>query len=101
MWEPLCNVSATIANTGKVTGYEAVQLYVALGNGEPPKVLRGFDRLCIQPGESETFSAQLLRRDLSTWDTHSQNWVMSDEVTIYVGASSRNLPLQQTVKPGS
>ena len=82
-------------------GHEAVQLYVSLGNGEPPKVLRGFDRLCIQPGESATFNAQLLRRDLSTWDTASQNWVMSDEVTIFVGASSRILPLQQSLKLGS
>lgn len=98
MWEPLYNVSATVKNTGGVMGHEAVQLYVALGNGEPPKILRGFDRLCIESGKSERFNAQLLRRDLSTWDTASQNWVMGNEATIFVGASSRNLPLQQAVK---
>lgn len=97
LWESVTKVSATIKNTGEVAGHEVPQLYVALGNDEPPKVLRGFDRIYIEPGESQTFEAQLMRRDLSTWDTESQNWVMVDEATIYVGCSSRKLPLSQKV----
>lgn len=100
LWEPLINVSATITNTGKVAGHEAAQLYVALGNGEPPKVLRGFDRVYVEACSRETFQAQLLRRDLSTWDSGRQDWVTVDEVTIYVGASSRDLPLKEVVKLG-
>ena len=95
------NVSASITNTGKVAGHEVPQLYVSLGNGEPPKVLRGFDRLYIAPGESVKFEAQLLRRDLSTWDSDMQDWVMGSEATFYVGCSSRKLPLSQVVKLGS
>lgn len=98
LWEPVMNVSATITNTGDVPGYEAAQLYVALGNGEPPKVLRGFDRLWVDAGGSVTFEAQLLRRDLSTWDTDLQDWVMCQEATMFVGSSSRKLPLSQIVK---
>lgn len=90
-------MSASITNTGKIGGYEAAQLYVALGNGEPPKVLRGFNRIHVEPGESKHFEAQLMRRDLSTWDTDSQNWVICSEVEIFVGASSRNLPLRRVV----
>lgn len=57
-------------------------------------MLRGFDDLILDPGESETFTVQLTRRDLSNWDTVSQNWVISDyPKRVYVGASSRNLPL--------
>ena len=97
MWEPVLTVSATITNTGEVAGHEVAQLFVALGNGEPPKVLRGFDKIYIEPGEAGTFEAQLLRRDLSTWNTQGQNWVMSSEVTVYVGSSSRKLPLEQEV----
>ena len=61
-------------------------------------MLRGFDRIYIEPGESKVFEAQMLRRDLSTWNTESQNWIMGDEATVFVGASSRNLPLEQKVK---
>lgn len=93
LYEVVATVSATIMNTGSLGGDEVVQLYVGLGDGEPPKVLRGFDRLTIAAGASATFKADLLRRDVSVWDTASQNWIQVDNPTIYVGASSRNLPL--------
>ena len=99
LWDTLYTVTATIANTGGVEGDEVAQLYVSLGVGEPAVVLRGFDRLTIAPGASATFEAGLTRRDLSTWDTASQNWVpASGPVTVYVGSSSRNLPLSSTLQ---
>ena len=69
--------------------------YLSLGGPTDPKVvLRGFDDLILDPGESETFTYTLTRRDLSNWDTASQNWVITNyPKTVYVGASSRNLPL--------
>jgi beta-glucosidase len=98
LWEAIYTVTATIKNTGKVMGDEVVQLYVSLGSGEPERVLRGFDRLSIQPQESVDFEAKLTRRDLSTWDTVSQNWVESKNVTVWVGSSSRNLPLSSKLQ---
>ena len=97
LWDVLYTVTATIANNGSVAGDEVPQLYVNLGPNEPPKVLRGFDRLTIAPGASATFTATLQRRDLSTWDVPSQNWVLTPNATIYVGSSSRNLPLTATL----
>lgn len=97
LWDVLFTVTATITNTGDVTGDEVPQLYVFLGGDEPPVVLRGFDRLTIAPGASATFSAELTRRDLSTWDTASQNWIMVDCPVAYVGSSSRNLPLSANI----
>ena len=93
LYETVATVSCTITNTGSVAGDEVAQLYVALGDGEPPKVLRGFERLHIPAGSSATFTADLTRRDVSVWDVVSQNWVEVDNPTIYVGASSRNTPL--------
>lgn len=101
LYEVIATVSCTITNTGSITGDEVAQLYVALGEGEPPKVLRGFDRLTIPAGGTATFSTDLLRKDLSTWDVASQNWIQVDNPIIYVGASSRNLPLQGTLSGGS
>ena len=70
-------------------------MYISLGGPYDPKiVLRGFERLSIQPNSSTTFSADVMRRDISNWDTVSQNWVISNYTkTVYVGSSSRNLPL--------
>lgn len=90
-------VSFTVTNAGAVAGCEVGQVYVALGNGEPPKVLRGFDKNYIEPGESAVFTTELLRRDLSIWDTDAQNWRMVDEATLFVGSSSRKLPLSQVL----
>ncbi|KAL9100005.1 MAG: hypothetical protein Q9163_004571 [Psora crenata] len=95
LYDVLFQVNATVTNTGKVAGEEVAQLYISLGGPyDPPKVLRGFERLSIQPGESTTFHADITRRDISNWDTVSQNWVISNYTkTVYVGSSSRTLPL--------
>lgn len=95
LWDVLYTVTATITNTGSVDGEEVPQLYVSLGGSNNPlKVLRGFERLSINAGQSATFTADLLRRDVSNWDTVSQNWVVNGETKmVYVGPSSRILPL--------
>jgi beta-glucosidase len=99
LWDVLYTVTATIKNNGTVNGEEVPQLYVSLGGPNDPKVmLRGFDRLSIDAGGSATFSADILRRDISNWDTVAQNWVISSyPKTVYVGSSSRNLPLSQSL----
>ena len=96
LFEPLYEVSARVTNTGSLPGDEVAQLYVSLGGpDEPPKVLRGFDRLpSIAPGQTVVFSATLTRRDLSNWDVAAQDWTVTDHAkTVYVGSSSRKLPL--------
>ena len=95
LWDVLYTVTATITNTGSIAGEEVPQLYVSLGGPhDPVKVLRGFERLSIQPGQSVTFTADIMRRDISNWDSASQNWVISNyNKTAYVGSSSKKLPL--------
>ena len=97
LYDVLYTVTTTITNTGSVAGSEVPQLYVALGGNEPPVVLRGFNKFSIAAGASATFTAQLTRKDLSTWDTVSQNWVQVSSPTVYVGSSSRHLPLSKTL----
>lgn len=93
LWDVIYTVTVNITNTGDVVGDEVPQLYVSLGGpDDPPVVLRGFDRLTIAPGETTVFEAELTRRDLSNWDTTTQNWVISGyPKNVYVGPSSRNL----------
>jgi Fibronectin type III-like domain len=76
------------------------QLHVSLSADSPPRVLRGFDRLYLEAGKSKTFTAQLLRRDVSVWDTDLQNWVLAGDGTgikVWVGRSSRDLPLEEQI----
>jgi len=61
-------------------------------------VLRNFDRIHIASGQSATFRAQITRRDISNWDPAAQNWYISTyPKTVYVGNSSRNLPLSVAI----
>ena len=96
LWDVLFTVTASITNNGTLPGDEVPQLYLSLGGPEDPAVvLRGFDRLSIQPNQTVTFSTDVLRRDVSNWETETQNWVISEyPKKIYVGASSRKLYLE-------
>lgn len=84
-------VHAQVANT--------LLQYVSLGGpSDPVRVLRGFEDVEILPGRAATVTFQLTRRDLSNWDPASQNWVVSSfPKTVYVGSSSRTLPLSQAL----
>ncbi|KAI2615523.1 glycoside hydrolase family 3 protein [Hypoxylon sp. NC1633] len=95
LFDILYTVTAKITNTGSIVGDEVPQLYVSLGGEDnPPVVLRGFDRIRIDPGATATFRAEITRRDLSNWDVVTQNWVISSSPKkVYVGPSSRQLPL--------
>jgi len=95
LYDTMYTVTATVTNTGHVKGTEIPQLYISLGGPTDPKVvLRAFDDLILDSGESGTFKYEITRRDLSNWDTETQNWVISNyPKTVYVGSSSRTLPL--------
>jgi len=59
-------VATTIKNTGAVPGTEIPQLYLGFpaNAGEPPKVLRGFEEVFLQPGSSSSITFNLNQRDL-------------------------------------
>ncbi|KAL2278160.1 hypothetical protein FJTKL_14958 [Diaporthe vaccinii] len=100
LYDVLYTVEATVTNTGAVAGDEVAQLYVSRGGEyEPVRELRGFERLAaIQPGEARTFSVGITRRDVSSWDTVAQDWVVRDAAkTVWIGRSSRDLPLSEAL----
>ena len=47
------------------------------------------------------FKTELLRRDLSIWDTDAQDWIMVEKAIVFVGPSSRTLPLSEVLNPYS
>ena len=54
-------ISVTIKNTGPVHGAEVAQLYLGFppSAGEPPQVLRGFQKLNLAPGAEATATFNL------------------------------------------
>lgn len=101
LWDTVATVTCTIANAGEVDGAEVAQLYVGIpGDDTPARQLRGFERLGpLAPGESRQAVFELTRRDLSIWDVVSQQWrLRRGEYGIWVGTSSRDLRLKDTVK---
>ncbi|KAJ2993877.1 hypothetical protein NUW58_g1704 [Xylaria curta] len=98
LWDNLVRVSATVTNMGSATGAEVAQLYVGIPNG-PIRQLRGFAKPVLQAGESAVVNFGLTRRDLSTWDAVAQNWLLQKGTyQVYVGSSSRKLPLAATLQ---
>ncbi|KAI1500040.1 glycoside hydrolase family 3 protein [Biscogniauxia marginata] len=98
LWETYVTVSVNVTNTGEVPGKVVAQLYLSFPETTtvdfPAKVLRGFDKLLLDKGETKLVTFNLTRRDLSYWDVTLQNWAMVTEgqYTIMVGQSSRDLP---------
>lgn len=65
------------------------------GPNEPKIVLRKFDRLHLAPGQQVVWSTTLSRRDLANWDVAAQDWIVTPYCKdVYVGSSSRKLPLR-------
>jgi beta-glucosidase len=93
-------VSFTVKNTGKRAGTEIAQVYASLPEsaGEPPNRLVGWVRIDLAPGESKAATVTVNRDRLTIFDDGSDSWKLPPgQYTIRVGASSRNLPLQETV----
>ncbi|KIN00041.1 glycoside hydrolase family 3 protein [Oidiodendron maius Zn] len=98
LWDVLVKVTATVENSGSADGAEVSQLYLGIP-GAPVRQLRGYSKEAIPPGKRVTVEFDLTRRDLSVWDTTRQSWkLQSGTYTVYVGGSSRNLPLTKTLK---
>jgi beta-glucosidase len=87
LFQTIAEVSCTIANTGSVAAAEVAQLYVHIPGG-PERVLRGFEKVSIQPGNSASVKFELKRKDLSTWDVVLQRWVVpKGKIEVRVGKS--------------
>ncbi|KAK4198801.1 family 3 putative glycoside hydrolase [Triangularia verruculosa] len=102
LYDVLFWVSVDVKNTGEVEGVEVVQLYVSLGGPSNPSiVLRGFEDVAIKPNETKTVKFELTRRDISNWNTDTQNWEITDhEKMVFLGSSAMDLRVNSTLEIG-
>jgi beta-glucosidase len=99
----IANATFTVADTGPRLGAEIAQLYVAdpRSAGEPPKQLKGFQKVLLRPGARTTVKLPIDFRSLAHWSDSAHRWkVGSGCYRVLVGDSSSNLPLSATIAVG-
>ncbi len=88
------SVSVTVSNTGKYTGDEVIQLYIRdkiSSVTRPVKELKGFKRITLDPGQSETVELAITPASLHFWNKDMKRVVEPGEFDIMVGNSSDNV----------
>jgi beta-glucosidase len=87
-------VSVDVTNTGKVAGAEVAQLYIhdeVSSVTRPIKELRGFHRVTLDPGKTETITFTLGPDELSFLDREMHRVVEPGSFEIMVGGNSVDL----------
>ena len=86
-------VSADVTDTGQRAGSEVAQLYVGdpASTGEPSEQLKGYQRVTLRPGQTESVSFTLDRSSFAWWNN---GWTVTPgNYAVMVGDSSASLPL--------
>jgi len=95
------SVSVAVTNTGRVAGKEVVQVYVhdrQSGLVRPPKELKGFAKVDLQPGETKTVTIRLDFRAFAYYHPAYRQWITEDgEFDILIGASAADIRGTATV----
>jgi beta-glucosidase len=86
-------VTATVdvTNTGTRTGDDVVQLYIhdpVASIEQPVRRLRGFQRVTLAAGQTQTVSFTLDRSDFGFYDNEGEFVVEPGEIDVYAGDSS-------------
>ena len=84
-------VSVSVSNTGNYDGEEVVQLYVQDLVGtvtRPVKELKGFEKISLLAGESETVSFTLTAEDLRFYNIDMEYVAEPGDFKVFVGTNS-------------
>jgi beta-glucosidase len=98
------DVNVTIKNTGGMDSDEVPQAYLSApasipdGVQFPVRALVAFDRVHVKKGETRRVTLHVEPRQLQYWSTKEGRWITaSGKRTVIVGASSRDLRLNQEI----
>lgn len=90
------DVTCNITNTGDRKGDEVVQLYIRDEISSVTtylKVLRGFERITLEPGETKQVSFVLTPQDLGLWNKDGHFVVEPGKFKVMIGSSSEDIRL--------
>ncbi|CCU81021.1 Beta-glucosidase [Halanaerobium saccharolyticum subsp. saccharolyticum DSM 6643] len=94
-------IKILIENTGQFKGKEIIQLYLSQQNpslARPPKELKGFGKIELEPGEKEWLELELDYQDLAYYHPQAGWIVESDRFKIMIGASSREIKFTEDIE---
>jgi beta-glucosidase len=85
-------VTVDVTNAGSAAGDEVAQLYVhqrAGSDSRPVRELKGFRRVSLKPGETQTVAFTLGPDELRYWSTSQGKWLQDTEAfDLWVGSDS-------------
>ena len=93
-------VQVNVKNTGKYQGDDIVQLYI---NNEVcdvipyVKLLRGFERVSLNPGQTKTVNFNLSPGDFKSFDKNMQENIDPGAFQIMIGHSSQDISLKKEI----
>ena len=91
-------ISVDITNTGNRNGAEIMQIYIndcECSAERPPKELKAFKKVFLEPGEKQTINFELYPNILSFFDPKSNKWIIeSGKFKVLVASSSRDIKLE-------
>jgi beta-glucosidase len=100
----VATATALVTNTGTRQGDAVLQLYLSVpsspGLPQPPRVLRGYQKASLLPGQTATVTFALNDRSFAYWDSAANGWkVAAGCYGVEVGSSSAeaDLPLSGTI----
>jgi beta-glucosidase len=89
--------SCEVENTGDFEGAEVVQLYVGYRNSKidrPVKVLRGFERVELKPGEKQKVTITCPIEKVKWFNPETNKWELEEmDYEVYIGTSNDNKDL--------
>jgi len=91
------SLSIDLTNTGKIAGAEVCQVYIGFQNSKldrPIKLLRGFEKVFLEPNEKCSLTFNIKASDLAYYDTNEKKWAIETmEYELYIGNSSHSSAL--------
>jgi beta-glucosidase len=94
-------VTFNVTNTGRRAGAAVPQLYITDGHSHiarPPKELKGFAKVLLQPGETRAVTLPLKRRAFSYYDVKTKKWrAEAGSFGVLIGSSSAHIELKGAV----
>ncbi|KAF4337518.1 glycoside hydrolase family 3 domain protein [Fusarium beomiforme] len=86
--------NATLKNTGSYKAKQVVQLYVSYPKeaNEPPKLLKGFQKVELAVGQTWHISIEVKKDDLRIWDEVLDDWrLIKGKYEIMLGFSAHDI----------
>jgi beta-glucosidase len=88
------SVNVDVTNTGERMGDEVVQMYIhhqLSSVTQPVKILKGFQRVTLKPGETKTVRFTVGPEELRIWNRQMKRVVEPGKIDVMVGPDSAHL----------